>query len=101
MVACGGLRKRDEGFELGASRTAVNGFCGEAHAVEKIRGAARGDQRARGIRQDYIAVRAMLVVERRACLDTLWMISALYATSPPRIASSGARRRPKSSGTTV
>ena len=77
MVACGGLRKRDEGFELGASRTGINGLGGEAHAFEKIRGAAGGDQRGRGIRENDIAVRPMLAVGSDARPKTLWMISAL------------------------
>ena len=60
MVACGGLRKCGEGFELGAGCAGVNGFCGEAHTIEKIGGAGCRDESAGCIGQHDFAVRAVL-----------------------------------------
>jgi hypothetical protein len=69
VVACGGLRKRDQSFELGAGCARVNGFGGEAHAIEKIGGAACGDESASCIGEHNFAVRAMLAVKQRASQD--------------------------------
>ena len=66
MVACGGLRERHEHFEFGAGGAGIDGFSGEAHAVEKIPGATCGDERAGGIGQYDVAVRAVFVAVGRA-----------------------------------
>src|SRR5580704_18324818 len=66
VVACGGLRKRHELFELSAGGAGIDGFGSEAHAVEKIGGAACCDERASCIGHHDFAMRAMLAVEERA-----------------------------------
>jgi hypothetical protein len=61
-----GLGEVDEVFEFLAGGTGIDRFGGYADAIEKIGGAASGDESSSGIGQDDIAMRAVFPINERA-----------------------------------